>query len=70
MEEEQLAEIVGKAWMNVEKEKIKAKASPCKKPKKQVHIKSQNTLAEEAELEVIVGKAWANSKVLKEESIK
>ena len=60
---------MGRAWENVEKKKAKAKASPCK-PKKQVHIKSQNTLMEEAQLEEIVGKAWKNAAVLQEKTNK
>ena len=47
IEEAQLQQIVGKAWKNVEKTKAKPKPSP-QKAKRHVHIKSQNTLMEEA----------------------
>ena len=35
-----------------------------------MHIKSQNTLMEEAQLEEIVGKAWQNAAVLKDKTNK
>ena len=60
---------MGQAWLNVEKQKTKPKASPVKK-KRQVHMKSQNTLMEEAQLEEIVGKAWENAAVLKDKTNK
>ena len=68
MEEAQLEQIVGKAWLNVEQKKAKISSSPVKKPKKHVHLKSQNTIMEEEQLVQIVGKAWKNAEKMKEKT--
>lgn len=60
----QMSAIIEEPLLKVEPSKAKSHhVSPNKA--RRVHIKSQNTLMEEAQLEQIVGRAWADAEKMK-----